>query len=157
MSKQLTLAAVLDDLIAQKQLPNQAPAEIAKNLNLSLEQTSTPWFVSVLIAISAWLSVIPFLAFIILSHLVEQAISAIILGFILQIATVLLHNSKDHSLFLDQLSLALNLTGQVLLIVGIATESKDLVTVCLAILFMEIVLIKMYSDHILRFLSELLI
>lgn len=156
MSKQLTLAAVLDDLIAQKQLPNEAPAEIAKTLNVSLEQASTPWFVSALIAVSAWLSVIPFLAFIVLSHLVEEPISAIILGLILLINTVILHNSKGHILFLDQLALALNLTGQVLLTIGIAAESKDLVTVCLAILLMEMLLIKMYSDHILRFLSVLI-
>lgn len=156
MSKQLTLGTVLDDLIAQKQLSNEAPAEIAKTLSVSLEQVSTPWFVSALIAVSAWLSVIPFLAFIFLSHLVEEPISAIIVGFVLLIGSVILHNSKGHILFLDQLSLALNLTGQVLLIVGIASENKDVVTVCLAILFMEMLLIQMYSDHILRFLSVLI-
>jgi uncharacterized membrane protein len=156
MTEQLTLRTVLDDLIAQNQLPNEAPAEIAKTLTVSLEQPSTPWFVSALVAVSAWLSVIPFLTFISLSHLVEGSISAIIVGLILLIGTVILHYFKSHILFLDQLALALNLTGQALLIYGIAQESGNVVAVTLATLFLEMVLIGIYSDNILRFISVLI-
>ncbi|MEN8218867.1 MAG: DUF4401 domain-containing protein [Pseudomonadota bacterium] len=150
MTEQLTLRTLLDDLIAT----NEAPAEIAKTLTVSLEQPPTPWFVNALVAVSAWLSVIPFLAFI--NHLVEGSISAIIVGLILLIGTVILHYFKSHILFLDQLALALNLTGQVLLIYGIAQESENVVAVTLATLFLEMVLIGIYSDNILRFISVLI-
>jgi len=82
--------------------------------------------------------------------------SAIVVGALLIIGTVLLHYFKRNSLFFNQLALALNLTGQILLIVGIAVETKGVAIPALATWFLEIVLISVYWDRIIRFLGVII-
>jgi len=150
-----TLRTVLDDLVTQNLLQPEAQAQIARAVTRTSEPAPTPWFVSALIAISAWISVIPFITFLVLLKVLDSASSLIIVGLLLIIGTSLLHYFKKNSLFLKQLALALNLTGQVLFIVGIGSET-DIETAALTTWFLEIVLISFYRDSILRFISVLI-
>lgn len=151
MANQPTLQIIVDEMMVEKLLPPNAPAQIAEAL---AAPPSTPWFISTLIAVSAWLAVIPFLSFLYLTGIVDTEESAIVMGFILIVGTVVLHFFKKNVLFLEQLALALNLTGQVLFIGGIALE-EELATTALTTFFLELVLIGIYRDTILRFLSVL--
>jgi uncharacterized membrane protein len=155
MAEQLTLHTLhtlIDDLVAQNLLSPKAQTQIAEALTKSTEESPTPWFISALIGISAWLSIIPFIVFLYAIDMINTGESAIVVGFILIIGTVVLHYFKGEILFIEQLALALNFTGQVLFIIGIANE-ENVATAALATFFLEIVLIGIYRNSIIRFLG----
>jgi len=156
MTEQLTIRNMLDELIAHNLLQPDQKAPIADTLSTTSQESITPWFVNALIAIGAWLSVIPFLVFIALLEIIHTPVSAILLGIVLIIGTIFLHQVNQKGLFLNQLALVLNLTGQVLFILGIAGEKHDVATTALATWFLEIILIGVYQNNILRFLSVLI-
>jgi uncharacterized membrane protein len=156
MKVELTVGHLLDELIAQNLLHPDKKVPIATTLSTASEEVSTPWFVNSLIAIGAWLSVIPFLIFIALLDIIHSPISAILLGLLLIISTIFLHQVNKQGLFINHLALALNLTGQVLFIFGIAGEKHDIATTALATWFLELLLIGVYQNNILRFLSVLI-
>ncbi len=153
--EQPTLRAVFAELQTQNLLPPHVRQEqIADTVTLLAQEPPTPWFISALIGISAWFSIIPFIGFLFLLELINSSESAILVGALLVVSTFFLHYFKRNSLFLEQLALALNLTGQVLFIGGIVGE-RDPATAALATWFLEIVIIAVYKDNILRFLSVL--
>jgi len=156
MTEQLTIRNMLYKLIAHNLLQADQKAPIADTLSTTSQKSTTPWFVNALIAIGAWLSVIPFLVFIALLEIIHTPVSAILLGIVLIIGTIFLHQLNQKGLFLNQLALVLNLTGQVLFILGIAGEKHDIATTALATWFLEIILIGVYQNNILRFLSVLI-
>lgn len=160
MAEQLTqhtLHTLIDELVAQNLLSPKAQTQtqIAEALTKSTEDSPTPWFISALIGVSAWLSIIPFIFFLYAIDMINNGESTIVVGFILIIGTIFLHYFKRDIVFIEQLALALNLTGQILFMFGIANE-ENIATAALATFFLEIVLIGIYRDSILRFLSVLL-
>ncbi len=156
LTQHLTLRTVVEEWVARRLLPPEASAQIAETLTHPSEDPPTPWFVSALIGVGAWLSVIPFIAFLVVIKLIDSPAAAIVAGLILIIGTVFWHRFKRNGLFLNQLALALNFTGQILFIVGIAFEKNEATTVALATWFLEIVLISVYRDNILRFIAVLI-
>lgn len=153
MTEQFTLRVIIEELITQNLLQSKDQAKIADSLNRPIDEYDTPWFISALIGISAWIAVIPFIAFLGAMDLLESPLSAIVLGILLIISTVVLHLFPKKSLFINQLALALNLTGQILFIYGIAGKTSDITIAALATWFLEIVLISFYRDGIIRFLG----
>ncbi|MDM8560374.1 DUF4401 domain-containing protein [Candidatus Parabeggiatoa sp. HSG14] len=156
MAEQPTLNTVLNELIAQNLLSSESQPQIVKVLKDSPEKIPTPWFISTLIGASAWLAVIPFIGFLFITKLIESPASAIAVGIILIIGTIFLDYVKRDALFINQLNLALNLTGQILFIFGIGVEKQDIAAAALATWFLEIVLIGVYQNSILRFLAVLI-
>ncbi|RKZ41229.1 MAG: hypothetical protein DRQ49_05785 [Gammaproteobacteria bacterium] len=156
MSEQFTLRTLFDELVTQNHLQPEALAKIADTFSTPDDETSTPWFISVLIGFGAWMAIIPFIGFLAAIDVLNSPSSAIVVGALLIIGTVLLHYFKRNSLFFNQLALALNLTGQILLIVGIAVETKGVAIPALATWFLEIVLISVYWDRIIRFLGVII-
>ncbi len=154
---QPTLRTVWAELKSQNLLPLHVHQEqIADTLTTLAQKPPTPWFISVLVGISAWLAIIPFIVFFaFFLEIIDSSKSAMLVGVLLVATTFFLHYFKRDSLFLNQLALALNLTGQALFIGGIVGE-RDLATAALATWFLEIVVIAIYQDNILRFLSVLL-
>ncbi|MDM8566195.1 DUF4401 domain-containing protein [Candidatus Halobeggiatoa sp. HSG11] len=146
----MQLNTLIDELIAKKLLPSNTQATTV------LQQEANPWFITALIGISAWLSVILFLFFIFLTEVIDGAGSAITVGVILLAVTIFLHCLYKNRLFVSQLALALNLTGQILLIGGVAVADKNIIAAALLTWFLEIFLIFIYKDHILRFLAVLI-
>lgn len=155
MAEQLRLHNIIEELVAQQLLQPETKTQIAETLTHPSEPSATPWFVSALIAISAWVSVILLLIFIGSLNIINSPGGAIVIGLLLIIATVSLHYIKKESLFFSQLALAFHLTGQILFIAGIATE-KDVKTAALATWLLEIVLISFYQYSIFRFVSVLI-
>ncbi len=152
MPKQIMLHTLLNELIAQKLLQPNSQAQIAVALK---QEASTPWFISALIAVSAWLSVIPFIAFLAALNIIESSESLIFMGLLLISGTTALQYFKKNGLFVEQLSLAVNLTGQILFIGGIVF-GNNLETAAMTTWFLEILLITIYRNNILRFCSVLI-
>jgi hypothetical protein len=155
MTEPLTQQTLLDELVAQNRLQPEAKAVIADALMDQEPETPNPWFVTALIAVSAWLAVIPFIGFLFILGIVDSLGSIMVVGFLLIVGTVFWHRLNSTGLFIEQLLLALNFTGQALFLVGIGLD-KDVITAALTAWFLEIVLISVYQDHILRFIAVLI-
>ncbi len=153
MTEQFSLRIVIEELITQNLLKSSDQAKIADSLKSNSDEPDTPWFVNVLIGVSAWIAIIPFIGFLAAMDLLESPLSAIVLGILLIIGTVVLHLFSKKSLFINQLTLALNLTGQILFVFGIGGKTKNVAIAALAAWFLEIVLISFYRDGIIRFLG----
>jgi len=149
MDKQITFATIVNEL--ELSAKNQAKiADILKN-----EQPATPWFINALIVISAWVSVLFLVLF--FAVLIRDIDWLIPSGLILIFTTIYLQliKTQTDSFFLNQLVLPFNLTGQIFVIAGIAIKGNIEIT-ALATFIMALVLIAIYRDSILRFLSVLL-
>ena len=149
-----TLQTVLAALKVQNLLPPHLHQD-QLTATLSTQKSPTPWFVSALIAISAWLSIIPFISFLALLGILKSDNSLIFIGLFLIIGTFFLHYFQKNVLFLNHLAFALNVTGQTMFIGGIMLE-RDIATAALATWFLEIVVIAVYRDNLLRFLAVLI-
>ncbi len=148
------LRTVIDDLVKQNLLQPDVREKMAKTLVSSSEKPSIPWFINALIGLSVWMAIIPFIAF--LAAIIDSPSSAIVVGIVLIVCTVFLHHFKKNVLFFNHLALTLNLTGQILFIGGIGVETREVAIGALAAWFLEIVLITVYRDNILRFLGVLI-
>jgi hypothetical protein len=157
MTQATTLRTLVDDLVNQKLLEPLTAAQLSDELATSSTQSPTPWFINLLIVISAWLSVIPFLIFLYAANLVgSSTIIDMGIGIFLLVATTFLHYVHSKNLFFNQLALALNLVGQTLFIVSLLLETQDITIVALATLGLQIVLMGVYQDSLLRFLAILI-
>jgi hypothetical protein len=154
INKLITLNIIIDELIAHNLLSPEAKNQIAEQLTEEL--IPRPWFISALMTVAAWFSVIPFLAFLFFIGLIDTSTDAMNIGLILVVGTVVLHYWQNHIFFLEQLTLALNLTGQMLFIIGLAGETEILFS-SLATIILQILLFASYRESIIRFLATLLI
>ncbi|HHB93057.1 MAG TPA: DUF4401 domain-containing protein [Thioploca sp.] len=150
----MRLENLIDELILKKLLLPDTHSQIVATLQQ--EREVNPWFITAMVGVSAWLSVILFLFFIFLSNIINDANSAIIVGLILLSVTIFLHYSQKDQLFVEQLSLALNLTGQILFIGGIGATDGNIIAAALVTWFLEIFIIFFYKNNILRFLAVLI-
>jgi uncharacterized membrane protein len=115
----------------------------------------SPWFVRALVAVSAWIASLMILAFVFESRIVLSSGGHMLLGAMLVAAALYLRRRMGRALFLVQLSLALSLAGQVLLINGIGEMFRAVGATALAAIVMSVALIAFYPDKIHRFLSTL--
>jgi len=150
----MTLRTLIDKLVAQNLLEATLEPKIVKTLEVS-PTAPLPWVAKVLMGISAWLATMFLLIFMGLAHLVDSTQTAIILGALLVVSTVTLQRWQHNQLFLSQLWLALNLTGQILFIGGTGLET-DIRTAALIALALTSLLIIIYQDTLLRFISVLI-
>jgi uncharacterized membrane protein len=156
----LTLHHVLTQLGVASDEQNQ----MATALQTQSEDTATPWYLQIFVALGAWLAaiflVIAALAFLFLMNLREpRAIeyALIVLG-LLGIATALgIRYAAGESVFLAHLALALSIAGQGLFITGVGLISSNVTTTIIVTLVVESLLIAIYPDAIHRFLSTLAI
>jgi uncharacterized membrane protein len=111
----------------------------------------SPWYVRILTGISAWIAAILFLVFVFSIDLLDSEASALLLGVILLVLTTITRWKVDQ-VFVNQLMLALNLAGQAMFLFGL-TDNEELAA--MAIVGLEIVLILVCRDAVLRFLATL--
>jgi hypothetical protein len=155
MTETITLRAVVNKLVERRLLLSNVKAKITQTITVPVTERPIPWYINAFMGISAWLSTLLFLGFSFLVHLVETPLSAIAVGSVLVISTILLHLYQRETLFLNQLFLALNLTGQVLFIGGTVLET-DLGTAALVTLVLATLQLWVYQDSIHRFLTVLI-
>jgi len=124
---------------------------------ISKQNEVTPWYVKAMLGISAWLSMIFIIIFLVTSKLVQSEEAAIIFGIIL-VPLACLIRAKSESEFQKQISLAISMAGQTLLYIGIVAsnhnaEASGILTAAFFALIISLVLIKVYQDKIHRFIS----
>lgn len=155
MTETITLRAVVNKLVERRLLLSNVKTKIAKTVTVPVTEPPVPWYINAFMGISAWLSTLLFLGFSFLVHLVETPLSAIAVGSVLVISTILLHLYQRETLFLNQLFLALNLTGQILFIGGTVLETT-LGTAALVTLVLATLQLWIYQDSVHRFLTVLI-
>lgn len=153
MPKQMTLGTVLQELGAQNLVPPNTQSHIINTLTQETQQS--PWFVNALVGISAWFAMVPFIVFLAMMDIIDSSESMMLVGLVLIVGTTIVQYIQKNGVFVEQLSLALNLTGQILLIAGILL-AKSLEAAAMMTWFLEIFLIAVYRNNILRFLAILM-
>ncbi|MDY6991913.1 MAG: DUF4401 domain-containing protein [Pseudomonadota bacterium] len=152
-----TLATLITELQHQGLLTAREPRQIERMLTHQPLETAhaSPWFISVFIGLSAWLASLFFLGFIAFLGVIDTPETAIVVGGLLVLMTSVLAEMPPSSLFLNQVTLVGNLSGQLLLIGGIGFK-HDLITAAAATLMTECLLIVLYPQEIRRFLAILI-
>ncbi len=152
----------LGDLLAQlPPRPNEAQP-LPTGLANPLDADNSPWYVKGLVGIAAWIAALFLGAFLGAADLIDSAASMLILGGILTVAAIVLRRLLPRSIFWGQLSFAVVLAGQGLLIGGFAWQYEGwLFTSATAIAYfviaLESVIFFLYPDALHRMLSVLAI
>lgn len=113
---------------------------------------ATPWYVRVLIGFGAWMAACFLIGFFGLLLGLRDEKAFFILGLILCGATAGLRRVSSQ-IFLSQLCLAFCLTGQALFLGGLAELTDSASATALGVLLLELALLFLYPDRILRFLA----
>lgn len=122
-------------------------------LEHELQQALNPWYLRLLIGISAWVAALLFLIFFIVLNIIDEGFQAIFAGLcLLGISLVIQYKSEQH-LFWQQLALALCLAGQVLSIAGVYTTTDSMTLSAFATLGLSLSLILFYPDSLQRLLA----
>lgn len=114
-----------------------------------------PWYLRILIALSAWLAALLFLVFLFLGGWVQEERSAWLVGLLFIGAALVLHrlNRRQEGLFLSQFALAFSMAGHVLFISGLYEETDSVLLTCAGILLLELVLLLAYKEFLHRLLA----
>jgi hypothetical protein len=115
---------------------------------------ATPWYVRVLIGFGAWLAACFLIGFFGLLLDFRDETAFFILGLILCGVTSGLRRVSSQ-IFLSQLCLAFCLAGQGLFLAGLAQITDSATATALGLLLLELALLFLYPDRILRFLATM--
>jgi uncharacterized protein DUF4401 len=152
----LTIADVFAQLVAEGLAPPES-IEKARAALEGAEDTSPPWFARVIAGFGAWVGTGFLIGFLVITKIVDEEMSALVVGAILVVAAVYLRRNADaEEEFKRQLAFAGSLAGQVLVIVGTVGETKSAALGGLVALVMSVVLIPLVPDQAHRFMSGLI-
>jgi uncharacterized protein DUF4401 len=152
----LTIADVFNQLVAE----GLAPPESIDKARAALEgavDTSPPLLARLIAGFGAWIATGFLIGFLVITKIVDEEMSAIIVGAILVVAAVYLRRHADaEEDFKRQLAFAGSLAGQGLVIVGTVGETNSAALGGLVALVMSLVLIPLVPDPAHRFMSGLI-
>jgi uncharacterized membrane protein len=152
----LTIADVFARLVAEELTPREA-IERARAALQGVVDTSPPWFARVIAGFGAWIATGFLVGFLFEVDIVNEDLSALIVGAILLAAAVFLRRRADaDEEFKRQLALSLSLAGQVLVVVGVVDQTDSGTVVGLVALAMSVVLIPLVPDQAHRFMSAVI-
>ena len=153
----MTIRQVIEQLTLEGLLTvDQAEVETTLAKGLSGVEESTPWYIRLLIGLTAWLGALFFLIFL-LAELLDGDTGAIITGLMFCGAAIVLRWQASTSVFLGQLALVISLAGQGVFMLGVGNLTDSIVAIALATIVLELLLIGFYRDILHRFLSTLVI
>jgi hypothetical protein len=135
-----------------------AEEAVVRSLSREPKGSALPWYVKLFVGISAWIAAILITAFLFIIRIITED-QALFFGLVFCGLAIVLNWINRTNIFLGQLSLALSLTGQVLAIIGFATffSFNELFATVAAISVLEVVLIALHRDPVVRFISTLII
>jgi hypothetical protein len=146
------LGNVLQQLASESRIAPDFESKMSATL--SGFSTPPPWFVRMLVALSAWLATALLLVFVWGTRIVETEVGAIVAGCTLIISALVLRRRLTAEFF-RQIALALSLTGQTLLVFGWGGEF-GVTEASLTVIALQALLLLAYPDSLHRFLSVLL-
>jgi uncharacterized membrane protein len=120
--------------------------------------SSLPWYVKLFVGISAWIAAILIVAFFFIIGIIDEEV-ALFWGLAFCALAIGVNRLGRGVIFWGQLSLAVSLTGQILAIIGFfelfGYYELFAIVVCTTVL--EVLLIWLHRDAVLRFISTLVI
>lgn len=122
---------------------------------LQNQSKETPWFVNVLVGISAWLSVILTLVFIFSMYhdtLRDDPYLWVLFGVFLSGLSIFLQ-WRYHHLFINQFTLASCITGVSFILIGLGFAEQNLQMICITNILLQLLLLYFFENAIHRFLS----
>ncbi len=117
-------------------------------------QHGTPWFVSVLSGLGAWVASLFLMIFLSLFLLNDSKGGAIVMGLVITAGAVMLRRASSH-VFITQLALSAGLAGQGFFLLGVENLWSSGTATALAAFVLQFVLLVVYPDTLQRFLSTL--
>ena len=150
----LTFREVFEQLVQEGLILPEATTEIQDVLSSEFVTDSSPWYVRILVGLSAWIAAILFLVSLFGLSVIDSPTGAIVIGIIFMVFTILGRRYTQH-LFLSQLAFVLNLAGQILCIGGIGFEAESLSVAAISTLPLASILLGVYPDSVHRFFSVL--
>ena len=142
------------DWLGEKEGLGESWQEQTRNV-LTQHEPDSPWYVRLMIAFSAWITMILMIAFLILAQIVTSSATALVFGIIILPIAVTIHKKEDSNEFMTQMSLVLSMTGQGLIWFGML-ESVGTGASSIVIILISVGLIYLYKDPLHRFLSTLI-
>lgn len=154
-----TLRDVLEKLLDEGDIQGKDIQSIEEFIITQKEKASQPWYIRGCAGFSAWLAALFFTAFLAYAEIITDGIGAFIIGLIFCAVAIGISRSNTDSDFAWQGALALCLTGQLLFLYGIydLLDVSNITLIMLATVALEIVLIWLYNDRLLRFISTVAI
>jgi hypothetical protein len=147
---------VIDQLLAEGYLQPEDQAGMAEAV--AAEELGTAWYIQAAMGVSAWIAAIFIIGFIVTGVVLSESAAAyIIAGLIFCGAAVGAKRFFPRSIFVGQLTLAVSLAGQGLLMAGFYIGTESLIVTCLLTIVMEAALIALYPARLHRFISSLAI
>jgi uncharacterized membrane protein len=152
----VTLADVFDRLVAEGLAPAEAADRARAALGGAVDATPS-WLARVIAGFGAWIATGCLIGFLVITKIVNDETSAIIVGAVFVAGAVYLRRAaKPEEDFKRQLALAASLAGQVLVIVGVAATTESATAAGLVALAMSVILIPLAPDQAHRFMSALI-
>jgi hypothetical protein len=152
----LRIADVLERLVAEGLAPRES-IERARAALAGAVDAAPPWLARLIAGFGAWVATACLIGFLVVTKIVSEEISAMIVGAVLVAGALYLRRTADaEEEFKRQLAFAGSLAGQVLVIVGVSGETKSAALAGLVALVMSGVLIPLVPDQAHRFMSGLI-
>jgi uncharacterized membrane protein len=120
---------------------------------LAREHNEQPWYVRVMVGFSAWLASWLLIGFMVGAAVIESEQATLMMGVVLVVGAVIARGISDND-FMSQMSLAVSLAGEGLIVYAVARISDSFEVTVLSFIVLELVLVAFYIDLVHRFLSS---
>ena len=151
----VTLADVFEHLIAEGLATRESAERARAGLQGAVDE-GPPWFARVIAGFGAWIATGCLIGFLFVTKIVNDEWSSMIVGAVVAAAAVYLRRvAAPEADFKRQLALAASLTGQLLLILGVATATKSAVAAGLVALGLSLLVVPLVPDQAHRFMATL--
>jgi len=157
----LSMQTVISQLRTEGYLNNEVTDSELETL-LAPDPNTIPWYIRGAVGLSGWIAALFIVGFVIVGlgtmyKFTESALILVLIGTGLCMAMTAVKRYWLESIFIGQTSLAINLAGQLLIIVGVGAETEEIIATAIATIVLQVIMIQIYPDPIQRFLSVLMI
>ena len=155
----MSLDRLLDALVEEGLISAEAIPSILANVEPDKPDATRAWYVRFLMGFSAWVAAGLFVAALGIFGLLDEPFFTVLVGLIMIVLALMLRirtplRSQSEQIFRTQLALAGSVTGQLLVLFGVA-DAFDETAAALAVLIPSCLLFWRYPDRLHRFLSAL--
>jgi hypothetical protein len=119
---------------------------------IAREHNEQAWYVRVMVGFSAWLASWMLIGFVVGAAIVDSEQASLILGLVLVAGAVIGRYVSDND-FITQMTLAVCLAGEALIVFAVAQISHSFETTTFSLIMLQLVLLVIYPDAVHRFLS----